>query len=484
MRLLLRFVSIGILVVSCSGDPFAPTVTEDPYQCVPGELQTRRERYPDALRLVVGAADVTRAYRVVFDNCSYQEMPIDGLVVTARDPDVVAVTQEEWRYGPGSNLVEARQPGSTWVVFEAADMLDSIPVEVPDTVALGGVESVAAGGPASCATSVAGELFCWGAAWHPALASSELDPRVGTCFGAPCTPMPLSVDGVRVRRAFVGPDAACLVTATGSVECSGALAPWGPIDGALSDIVVGYAHACALDVDGHAQCWGSNTLGQLGRGDFTEGPGAAPVLGDKVWRSIGVDGTTTCGVSEEGYLYCWGRLPNDQPGAVLCESYSGKGGTFETYCSASPVLVSLGDTTNPDTIAVQVAGRCVLTEEGTPLCTEGGRLRFERIATSQRFMRIGAGRDHYCGLTADGSAYCWGANDAGQLGDGSSVMRTTPQPVSGGHRFTELALGDAHSCGISDGAVWCWGANDYGQAGGSIVEWPRVPRKVRGQGAP
>jgi hypothetical protein len=45
-------------------------------------------------------------------------------------------------------------------------------------------------------------------------------------------------------------------------------------------------------------------------------------------------------------------------------------------------------------------------------------------------------------------AYCWGQNDGGQLGDGTTTDRLTPTPVVGGLTFTSLAIGNADACGI------------------------------------
>src|SRR2546423_995537 len=67
---------------------------------------------------------------------------------------------------------------------------------------------------------------------------------------------------------------------------------------------------------------------------------------------------------------------------------------------------------------------------------------------------------------AGGMAYCWGANDTGQLGDGTTTSRATPVPVSGGLSFAVLDGGGGHSCGvITSGAAYCWGDNTSGQLG-------------------
>jgi alpha-tubulin suppressor-like RCC1 family protein len=65
---------------------------------------------------------------------------------------------------------------------------------------------------------------------------------------------------------------------------------------------------------------------------------------------------------------------------------------------------------------------------------------------------------HRCALAADGTAYCWGSNDGGQLGTGDRVDRRAPTPVAGGLHFTSITTGEYHTCAIAtDGTVYCWG---------------------------
>jgi alpha-tubulin suppressor-like RCC1 family protein len=80
---------------------------------------------------------------------------------------------------------------------------------------------------------------------------------------------------------------------------------------------------------------------------------------------------------------------------------------------------------------------------------------------------LSVGGHHACRLTADGHALCWGRADAGQLGIGTTPLRSEPvQVVAGATRFTSVAAGGLHSCALTaDGEAWCWGQNAAGQAG-------------------
>jgi alpha-tubulin suppressor-like RCC1 family protein len=76
------------------------------------------------------------------------------------------------------------------------------------------------------------------------------------------------------------------------------------------------------------------------------------------------------------------------------------------------------------------------------------------------------GSRHACRLTGDGRVLCWGRADAGQLGTGSTPLHSTPvQAASGETRFTSIAVGGLHTCALTaEGQAWCWGANNAAQA--------------------
>src|SRR5438093_1346706 len=75
---------------------------------------------------------------------------------------------------------------------------------------------------------------------------------------------------------------------------------------------------------------------------------------------------------------------------------------------------------------------------------------------------LAAGRWHTCGLTSTGAAYCWGDNQEGQLGSGSTTGSSTPVAVAGGLTFRTLVAGPVHTCGLTSfGAAYCWGG-DFG----------------------
>jgi alpha-tubulin suppressor-like RCC1 family protein len=98
------------------------------------------------------------------------------------------------------------------------------------------------------------------------------------------------------------------------------------------------------------------------------------------------------------------------------------------------------------------------------------------------FTSISVGGNHACALTADATAYCWGQNAAGQLGDSSTTRRNSPTKVAGDLRFTQISAGFQHTCGLTtSGAVACWGNNrsgELGEAPSSFVPFRTKPRHV------
>ena len=120
--------------------------------------------------------------------------------------------------------------------------------------------------------------------------------------------------------------------------------------------------------------------------------------------------------------------------------------------------------------AFAMAGTLVGQDSGIAPVSVSGELRFTSIT---------AGGTHTCGLTAEGRAYCWGRNDAGQLGDSTVTDRPTPVPVVGSIVFRMLTAGLKHTCGIStEDEPYCWGANEHGQLGNGGRTNLSVPFRV------
>ena len=95
--------------------------------------------------------------------------------------------------------------------------------------------------------------------------------------------------------------------------------------------------------------------------------------------------------------------------------------------------------------------------------------------------RISAGANHTCAKMSDGSVRCWGNNDDGQLGNGTTSEFAAPAPVVGLSAVTDISAGAAHTCALlNDRTVRCWGVNTYGQLGDGTVTPRLTPIVVSG----
>ncbi|MBI4499734.1 MAG: hypothetical protein HY700_01110, partial [Gemmatimonadetes bacterium] len=189
------------------------------------------------------------------------------------------------------------------------------------------------------------------------------------------------------------------------------------VPGAYVSVTSGSYHTCAVASSGSTTyCWGWNTLGAIGDASPFNHAGPVPVSGGFIWKSLSPGNLHTCGVTTTNASYCWG--------------YNGAG--------------QLGDGTSTTRVTPQPVSVGVVT-----------------------FTYIGTGRTHSCGLTTGSQAYCWGANQYGQLGDGSTAPRPTPStPVNTGQFFTQISVGDEHACGrTSANQIYCWGYGLNGQLG-------------------
>jgi len=185
----------------------------------------------------------------------------------------------------------------------------------------------------------------------------------------------------------------------------------------------------------------------------------------------------TCAVTETDAAYCWGRNNWFQLGG------GSKGAGARPYRnSPTPVAGGLS------IVAVAAGGshNCALTPAGEAYCwgaNSAGELGDGTGATSSEPVAVAGGLtfgvlSHSCGLTLSGVPHCWGSNYTGQVGDGTQTDRFSPVPVAGGHVFTSI---DAGTCAVrADGTAYCWGDNRNGQLGAPSPERSTVPLAVSG----
>jgi len=124
---------------------------------------------------------------------------------------------------------------------------------------------------------------------------------------------------------------------------------------------------------------------------------------------------------------------------------------------------------------------CGLTTTGLAYCW-GSNVSNRPVAVpgGHQFVQISAGERHTCAVKSDNHAYCWGANGDGQLGDGTFIDRVTPVLVRG-RLFRLIRAGYGYTCGLTTtSAAFCWGNDDFGQLGNGSHFPSSLPIRVLG----
>lgn len=244
---------------------------------------------------------------------------------------------------------------------------------------------------------------------------------------------------------------AALATTLFLAACGGPQQGAGPSQ-AAAFATIGGGHTCAVMTDGTMRCWGRGEFGQLGYGDrlsigddeFAGAGGLVSVPGKVVSADAGED--HTCAVSDRGQVRCWGRNLRGQ---------LGRGGRD-----------NMGD---DETVS-----------------------EMSSVGLGERATAVAAGFAHSCAVTEQGNLFCWGANEAGQLGYGDTadyglLPGERPEdrgPVPLGAKAIGVAAGAKHTCALLEGGdVLCWGRGEAGQTGrGDRQSWGETPQRLPSAG--
>ena len=338
---------------------------------------------------------------------------------------------------------------------------------------LGDVAAIDSGWYHNCARKTDNTVWCWGMN-----GSGQLGNNTNVTSTTPVQVVGTGGAGFLndVVEISSGDFHSCALRSNGTVWCWGSnttsyfgagrlgdntavdrLAPVQVVDvggiGFLGDVVkisAGNENSCALKSNGTVWCWGYNLYGEVGDGTTTYhnspvqvvGPGGSGFLGGVA--EIAMGGFHACARKTDNTVWCWGM--------------NSSGG--------------LGNNTDIDSnTPVQVVGA-------------GGSGFLGSV------VKISSGEDHSCALRTDGAVWCWGNNYYGSLGDNTTTNRLVPVQVLGlgGAGFltgvSDISGGQTHTCAIkTDGTAWCWGNNAEGMlgnnsSGGSLL----TPVQVAGIG--
>jgi alpha-tubulin suppressor-like RCC1 family protein len=302
----------------------------------------------------------------------------------------------------GDHLCVARKDGALWCwgYNNLGGVGDGTALDRPTPVLItklgSHVASVADGVAYGCAITTDQELWCWGDIGYGKLGTGTpgVPCRADNSLGIPsgqCEPSPVHVAALTK---------------------------------AVIQVSTGFWHTCAVETDHTLWCWGEGTSGVLGVGSFSEAdtPAQVTALGSQV-AEVRVGSRHTCARKTDGTLWCWGDTTAGALGNGTTTGQPDAGGS-----EALPIQVK---------------------------------------ALGKEVAEVTAGEYHTCARKTDGTLWCWGDNTYGELGDGTTVMKSAPVQVTAlGSSVVEVAAGRAHTCARKkDGSLWCWGGNQYGQLG-------------------
>jgi alpha-tubulin suppressor-like RCC1 family protein len=268
----------------------------------------------------------------------------------------------------------------------------------------------------------------------------------------------------------------------------------GPLTG-VTQVVGGVGHTCALLANREVRCWGDNNSGQLGDGTVgtdrlypvpVKSPAGPGRLTDVV--QISADANRTCAVIQSGQARCWGDNDAGQIG-------DGTAGTDRRRPRPVRAVSGAGVLTGVSQIDAGFYSVCARLTNGQARCwgaNDEGQLGDGTVSTRLRpvvvrtvagagalagVRQISAGAYHACVTLTNGQARCWGYGGDGQLGIGNTNERHRPvvvRPVSGPGALAGVAHVEAgyyHTCArLTSGQARCWGNNGYFEIGNGLED--------------
>ncbi len=245
-----------------------------------------------------------------------------------------------------------------------------------------------------------------------------------------------------------------------------------------SEIATGYQDTCGIKTDRSAWCWGYNQHGQAGTGgsivSYPQRIGA-----ESDWASISPGYDATCGVRANHTLWCWGDNTDGQLGVPSPTS------------SAVPIQVPGTDWMS---VSAGSSHACALKTNHSLWCWGRGTAGElgtnnpnttpypQQVGTAKDWRSAAAGMVHTCGIRAPGTLWCWGSNVEVQLGIGTTPDHVVvPTRVGTASDWTSVSAAESTTCGLRGiGTAWCWGAGNDSQIGNGDTSNGERPTAVRG----
>ena len=266
------------------------------------------------------------------------------------------------------------------------------------------------------------------------------------------------------------------VTKSSPVSVVGGYTDWIQVNG-------GDSHSLGLRANGTAWAWGFNTSGELGDGTAVTKSSPVSVIGGYTdWIQVSGGDSYNLGLRADGTAWAWGSGASGQLGddtAVNKSSPVSVVGGFTDWIQVSAGdFHSLGLRANGTAWAWGNGGNGRLGDDtavtkSSPVSVIGGFTDWIQVSASGAYS---------LGLRANGTAWAWGSNGSGQLGDDTVVTKSSPVSVVGGFTdWIQVNGGSNHSLGLrANGTAWAWGAGSLGRLGDDTIINKSSPVSVIG----
>lgn len=363
----------------------------------------------------------------------------------------------------------------------------NIPTTINGSHAWSSIDTAPLNGTHVCGVTTSNVMLCWGSK-----TKLPSDPLPYTLF-----PKTTTASGVWTVVSASGSENSCGLRDNGTIYCWG-FNPSGQLGtgdmvgrtsptahaagGVWKNVTIGSSHACGIKSDDTLWCWGDNGSGQLGDNTGMYSLTPVAVAGGGTWKAVSTYSGTTCGIKSDDTLWCWGdnfmgQVGDNTSGNQRLQPVQVNGGGAWKSVSSRGFYNTCGIKTNGTAwcwgfnMAGQVGDGTTTSPRTVPTAVSGGGT-WKQISTGF----------HTCGIMSDDTARCWGSNATGQVGDGTTTTpRSSPVTLSGGGTWKAISTGNSSTCGIkSDDTLWCWGTNTGAQLGDNTLINKSVPTAVVG----